>query len=73
MNTKNVIRRIGIVFIFGPIFIVLSIINVLIWVSSIIWGPIYYIITGNDPLTIIFSDPIAFKLADWYIKKFGPK
>lgn len=72
MNTKNVIRRIGVVFIYGPIFICLTIINIIIWLSTIIWGPFYYIITGKDPMNSeinIFSECFT----NWYFNKFGPK
>jgi hypothetical protein len=53
MNTKNIIKRIGVVFIFGPIFVILCLIIVVVWFSVFLWGPIYYIITGKDPMTII--------------------
>ena len=72
MNTKNVIKRIGVVIIFGPIFVILSLLNVAVWFSVFLWGPIYYIITGNDPMTIVYNGSIVFVFADWYMKKFGP-
>jgi hypothetical protein len=40
-----------------------------------VWGPIYYIITGLDPLEqdiIFFFTDIASDFYDWYIDKFGP-
>lgn len=71
MNTRNVIRRIGVVFIFGPIFICLVIINMIVWLSIIIWGPFYYIITGKDPMS---TEPDIFfeHFANWYFNNFGP-
>lgn len=38
------------VFICGPLFLIFIIINIIFVVSSVVWGPIYYIITGDDPL-----------------------
>lgn len=71
MSTKNVIRRIGVVFIFGPIFICLGIINIIVWLSTIIWGPFYYIITGEDPISVEINISECFTI--WYFNKFGPK
>lgn len=67
---KNVIKRIGVVFIYGPIFLCLICFNMVIWLSSLVWGPFYYIITGRDPLSIEFDLPLCF--TNWYYKKFGP-
>lgn len=69
---KNVIKRCGIVFILGPIFIIFLTLNILIFFTIIVWGPIYYIITGNDPFSIE-SFLFAFdRLFNWYLEKFGP-
>ena len=38
----------------------------------IIWGPFYYIITGNDPLDID-SEYCGKYFTNWYFDKFGPK
>lgn len=38
------------VFICCPIFIICIILNIAFVISALLWGPIYYIITGNDPL-----------------------
>ena len=38
------------VFVCGPIFIIGILLNIIIVASTLIWGPIYYIFTGNDPL-----------------------
>ena len=77
MNTKNVIKRIGIVFIFVPIFIIFVLLNLIFWITAILWYPFYYIITGNDigyafepentPLDFFFRN-----FGNWYIDKFGP-
>lgn len=71
MNMKNVIKRCGVVFIFFPLFICCLFINIIIWISTIIWGPFYYIITGNDPLNLKFEF-YGERFNDWYFNKFGP-
>ena len=38
------------VFICGPILIMFTIFNIIFVISAAIWGPIYYIFTGSDPL-----------------------
>lgn len=38
------------VYIIGPIFIIAIILNILFWLTFIIWVPIYYVITGKDPM-----------------------
>lgn len=53
----------------------LGIILNIVWViTSVIWGPIYYIITGEDPITeerfTLFID-ISTKISDWILKKFN--
>ena len=73
MNMKNVIKRAGVIFILGPAFIFCIILNLIMWSLVIIWGPIYYIVTGNDPLEIDTLFNWSYNFADWYIKKFGPK
>ena len=42
------------------------------WLSMFIWGPFYYIITGNDPLDIDFEFHVEY-FTNWYFDKFGPK
>ena len=74
MNIKNVIKRAGVIFILGPIFILSLLLNVLMILTIIVWGPIYYIICGEDPTSI--ENPIidiCEKFCDWYLKNFGPK
>ena len=76
MSMKNVIKRAGIIFILGPIFIFSIVISPIIWGSTIIWAPFYYIFTGKDPLNILFNDNpfrFIFSFANWYMKNFGPK
>lgn len=71
---KNVIKRCGVIFICGPIFIIGCLLNMILWATCIVWGPILYIITGIDPMNIEIS-PLDFAsaLANWYLEKFGPK
>lgn len=71
MNMKNVIKRCGVVFILGPIIIISLVLNTVIIALIIFWGPIYYIITGNNPLDV---EPLFFLngIRDWYLEKFGP-
>jgi hypothetical protein len=45
------------VFVCGPIFLLAILLNTVLVVTCIIWGPIYYIITGNDPMS---EDTINF-------------
>lgn len=71
MNMRNVIKRCGVIFIFLPLFICLLFINMIIWLSVFIWGPFYYIITGNDPLSLEFES-YGECFSDWYFNKFGP-
>lgn len=69
------IRRFGVVFILYPIFILCYLLHFVFIVTCAIWGPIYYIITGLDPLeqdTIFFFVYLSEKFWDWYIEKFGP-
>ena len=70
MNMKNVIKRCGVIFILGPMFIILFTLDMLMFFTIIVWGPIYYIITGNNPLTIKFFDE---RFKNWYLEKFGPE
>lgn len=72
MNMKNVIKRCGVVFILGPIIIISLVLNTAIIISMMFWGPVYYIITGNDPFDI---EPLFFLdgVRDWYLKNFGPE
>lgn len=68
MSTK-VFKRIGVVFFCGPIFIIG------ITITAIIWGPIYYIITGNDPIDVDGTYPLDLseKIIDWYFNHFDPE
>lgn len=72
MSMKNVIKRCGIVFILGPVFMFCLLINLILWFTCIIWGPIYYIITGNDPINFDTFLDFANYFKDWYLEKFGP-
>lgn len=60
------------VFICAPIFIICIIFNIIFVVSAIIWGPIYYVITGADPLTedlTFFWYEKGDKLVHYILKK----
>ena len=75
MNTKNVIKRTGVIFILGPIWITFMLLQMVIVVLTPAWGIFYYIFTGNDPIEediFIFFD-ISDKFTNWYMNKFGPK
>lgn len=72
MNMKNVIKRCGVIFICGPMFIIGCLFNIILWFTCIIWGPIYYIITGNDPVNVDILLDFASDFKDWYLEKFGP-
>lgn len=69
------IKRAGLVFIIFPIFILCMILNVIFWMLGIIWCPIYYIITGKDPLNeeMAFFYNLGDNIWDWYIKLTGIK
>ena len=69
MSMKNVIKRCGVIFILGPIFVIFFILDMLMFFTIIVWGPIYYIITGNNPLTTEF---FSERFKSWYLEKFGP-
>jgi len=69
------IRRFGIIFILYPILILCYILHILFVITCAIWGPIYYIITGLDPLEqeiIFFFVNVASDFYNWYIEKLGP-
>ena len=71
---KNVIKRIGVIFILVPISTIIFFINAIFIALIIIWGPIYYIVTGNDPLREdLIIDHWFIKFANRYMEKFGPK
>lgn len=74
MSTK-IFNRIGVVFFCGPVFIIGIILHVFLLMTSIIWGPIYYIITGNDPIDSDWSYPLDLseKIIDWYFNHFDPE
>ena len=60
-------KRFLIVFAWGPMFILFLSINILLVGTSIIWGPIYYIITGNDPINeeiVSFFPDKAFEIKE---------
>ena len=44
------IRRFGVIFILYPIFVLCYLLHIVFVMTCAIWGPIYYIITGLDPL-----------------------
>ena len=69
------IKRAGLVFIIFPIFILCMILNVVFWMLGIIWCPIYYIITGKDPINeeMAFFYNLGDNIWDWYIKLTGIK
>ena len=75
MNMKNVIKRIGVIFILGPVLLISFIAHLIMWISVPIWGSIYYIITGKDPVSesneTLFLD-MGTSFADWYLKRFAP-
>ena len=74
MSTK-IFKRIGVVFFCGPVFIIGIILHVILIFTVIIWGPIYYIITGNDPIDSDWSYPLDLseKIIDWYFNHFDPE
>ena len=75
MSTK-VFKRIGVVFFCGPVFIIGLVLHVILIFIAIIWGPIYYIITGKDPIDDdewTFPLHLSEKIIDWYYKHFNPE
>ena len=74
MNTK-IFKRIGVVFFCGPIFIIGFLLHIILITTAIIWGPIYYIITGNDLIDSDLSFPLDLseKIIDWYFNHFNPE
>lgn len=74
MSTK-VFKRTGVVFFCGPVFIIGIILHLVLIVTVIIWGPIYYIITGNDPIDVDGTYPLDLseKIIDWYFNHFDPE
>ena len=72
----KIFNRIGVVFFCGPVFIIGSALNIILVFTAIIWGPIYYIITGNDPIdddNLTFPMYLAIKIIDWYFNHFNPE
>lgn len=62
------------VFICGPIFIIGILLNIIIVASTLIWGPIYYIFTGNDPLQeeiSLYFCKLAGDINDFILKHFN--
>lgn len=60
------------VFICSPIFIICIIFNIIFVVSAAIWGPIYYVFTGSDPLKedlVFFWYKIGDNLVHYILKK----
>lgn len=70
MNIKKIIKRMGFVLIVFPIFMMCMILNVIFWVLGVIWCPIYWILTGKDPL--IEEHAIFYNIGEfiwnWYVK-----
>lgn len=61
------------VFICGPIFIIGILLNIIFVALAIVWGPIYYIITGKDPLeeeTVLLFYSVADKITSFILKHF---
>lgn len=70
----DVIKRLGLVTIIVPFFVLCLVLNIVYIVLSLIWGPIYYIITGNDPWNnenMAFLFIIGESAIEWYMKKFN--
>ena len=70
----DVIKRLGLVTIVVPFFVLCLVLNIVYIVLSLIWGPIYYIITGNDPWNnedMPFLFIIGESAIEWYMKKFN--
>lgn len=74
MSTK-IFNRAGVIFFCGPVFIIGFILHIILVFTAIIWGPIYYIITGNDPINSDWSYPLDLseKIIDWYFNHFNPE
>ena len=75
MNTK-IFKRTGVVFFCGPVFIIGFLLHIFLVLTAIIWGPIYYIITGNDITDMddwTFPMRISEKIIDWYFNHFNPE
>lgn len=74
MSTK-IFKRAGVVFFCGPVFIIGWLLHIILIFSVIIWGPIFYIITGDDPMDDDCSYPLnlAGKIVDWYFDHFNPE
>ena len=75
MNTK-IFKRTGVVFFCGPVFIIGLLLHIFLVLTAIIWGPIYYIITGNDITDMddwTFPMRISEKIIDRYFNNFNPE
>ena len=75
MSTK-IFKRIGVVFFCGPVFIIGIILHIVLIFTVIIWGPIYYIITGYDPIDSDWSSyplDLSEKIIDCYFNHFDPE
>ena len=73
MNIK-IFKRIGVVFFCGPVFIIGFLLHIILVFTAIIWGPIYYIITGNDPIDDrSYPLDLSEKIIDWYFNHFNPE
>ena len=60
------------VFICGPLFIMFIIFDIIFVISGVIWGPIYYIFTGSDPLNeelVFFWYNTGSNLTHYILKK----
>ena len=56
------------VFFIWPIILILLILNILLILTAFVWGPIYYIFTGNDPLS---EDLMGFNIISFFYNKFN--
>lgn len=70
----DVIKRLGLVTTVVPFFILCLLLNIVLILSSPIWGSVYYIITGNDPWddeNMTFLVDIGINAVEWYMEKFN--
>lgn len=63
------IKRAGLVFIIFPIYTLCMILNIIFWMLGIIWCPVYYIITGKDPLNEEMA--IFYNIGEYIWKWYG--
>ena len=70
----GVIKRLGLVTIVIPFFILCLVLTIVLVLLSPIWGSVYYIITGNDPWddeNMSFLVDIGINAVEWYMEKFN--